>query len=333
MSEDIKSFPKQFEFEPFIENKEKLLPAHKFIVAGMGGSNLATGIIQIVIPKIDMLIRRDYGLPDWPDTSFKNTLLIASSYSGNTEETVDAFHKAIAKNINTAVVTAGGELLKLARSQGIPYVQIPDTGIEPRSALGFSILSLLKLMGQEKAIKELKPLAKSLNASQAEQEGKDWAEKLKDSVPVIYSSLKNRDIAYNWKIRFNETGKVPSFINFFPELNHNEMNSFGAGKATDDLSKMFRFIFIKDGDSPRIKLRMGILKDLYEKKGLKVFEYTLKGKSEWEKIFFAIMVADWTAYYIATSNGLPTSEVAMVEDFKKELKKRGGEYESQSQKG
>ena len=150
MSESIKNFPKQFEFEPVIENRERFLPAKKFIVAGMGGSNLASGLIRVGIPKIEIVIHRDYGLPDWPDPSFKDTLVIASSYSGNTEETIDAFHTALSKKVNVAVVTAGGELLQLAKKNNLPYVQIPDTGIEPRSALGFSIKAMLKLIGEEK---------------------------------------------------------------------------------------------------------------------------------------------------------------------------------------
>src|SRR3989344_2658410 len=325
MADDIKTFPKQFEFEPVIENAEQLKPAKKFIVAGMGGSNLATGLIRVGIPEIELILHRDYGLPHWPASSFKDTLVIASSYSGNTEETLDAFAVAIKKKVNLAVLTAGGKILDLARKHNVPYIVMPG-GIEPRSAVGYSIKSLLKLMGEEQALAELKSLSHILSVTKAEKEGKDLAEKLRGAAPVVYASLRNREIAYNWKIRLNETGKVPAFFNLFPELNHNEMNSYAAGEGTDHLSKQFRFIFIKDGDHPRIKLRMEILKELFEKKNLKVFEHTLTGKTIWEKIFSSIMVADWTSYYTATGNGLSAAEVPMVEEFKALLVKRGGEY-------
>ncbi|MBI5079477.1 bifunctional phosphoglucose/phosphomannose isomerase [Candidatus Wolfebacteria bacterium] len=323
LTEAIKNFPKQLEFNPVIENAEKLNAAKTYIVAGMGGSNLATGLIKICRPSLDIIAHRDYGLPEMPDEKLKNSLIIACSYSGNTEETIDAFKTALDQNLPIACVSVNGKLLELAKNNKIPYVQIPDTGIQPRSAVGFMIISLLGLMGRENAIEEIKKTAKRLDLNKAETDGKILAEKLNGKIPVIYSSSKNESIAYNWKIRFNETGKTPAFYNIFPELNHNEMVSFDIQAPTKQLTDKFHFIFLKDkNDHLRIQMRMEILENIYRRKGLAVENYEIEGINAWEKIFSSLIVADWASYYTATAYGLNPEEVEIVEEFKKLLKEK-----------
>ncbi|MBI1866246.1 MAG: hypothetical protein HYS02_00575, partial [Candidatus Staskawiczbacteria bacterium] len=244
-----------------------------------------------------------------------------SSYSGDTEEAIDGFNESIAKNLPLACVSTGGKLLELAIEHKKPYIKIPDTGIEPRSAVGFSITSLLALMREEKALLEIKETADIIDVNKAEKEGKLLAEKLKNYIPLIYSSTKNKAIANNWKIRFNETGKIPSFYNTLPELNHNEMVGFDGGKKTKKLLEHFYFIFLQDDtDNQRISLRIETLKEMLSKRGFLTETSYLSGNSIWEKIFTSLLIADWTSYYTAEQYGLEAQETKIVSEFKSIIK-------------
>ena len=318
MYEAIKNFNKQFLYEPEIENRETLEKKSSFVVVGMGGSALAPKLLKRWKPDLEIIIHGDYGLPELSDEKLKNKLIILSSYSGNTEEVIDAFKIATAKNLSLAVIATGGELLSLAVKNKVPYIKLPDTGIQPRSALGFSIKAFLKLIGEENALKEISKLAENLNPMDYEKEGKSLAERLKNYVPIIYTSTRNFPIAYNWKIKLNETGKIPAFYNVFPELNHNEMNSFDVKDSTKELSNKFYFIILKDGeDDPRILKRMEVLEKLYKSRNLKIETLELKEKNVWSKIFSSLILADWVAYYTALGYGLEPEQVPMVEEFKK----------------
>ena len=319
MYEAIKNFSKQFEYKPKIGNKEKLLPLEKFIVIGMGGSHLAADLLKTWNPFLDVLIHRNYGLPYLSDAELKQRLIILSSYSGNTEETLDAYARAKEKRYPMAVIAVGGKLLEKARKDRVPYIQLPDTGIQPRSALGYSFKALLKLIGVEEEVeKEVSALANSLDPTVMEEEGKALARRLRGFVPVIYSSAENIAIAYNWKIKFNETGKVPAFCNYLPELNHNEMTGFDVVPATKKLSEKFYFLILKDTtDHPQIVKRAGALGNLYHDRGLHAEIINLDGARIFRKIFSSLLLADWTAYYLGKDYGVETEQVPMVEEFKK----------------
>ena len=318
MYEAIKNFNKQFECEPKIENQERLKKREKFIVVGMGGSHLAADLLKIWNPYLEMIVHKNYGLPDIQGKYLKDTLVILSSYSGNTEETIDAFEKAREKNLSMAVMSIGGKLLELAKKHSIPYVQMPDIGIQPRSALGFSLMAILKIIGEDKDITEASKLAHLLKPVEYEKAGQLLAKKMKGFVPIIYSSDRNMAIAYNWKIKFNETGKIPAFYNVFPELNHNEMTGFDIKESTKNLSKNFYFIFLKDkNDHPLILKRMDVLKKIYNDKKMPVEIIELQNKNVFDKIFSNLILADWTAYHAAKQYGVEPEQVPMVEEFKK----------------
>ena len=217
LSETLKNFPRQFEWEPKIENSLQLPAKDIFVVAGMGGSHLAGGILNTYRPDWDVIVHSDYGL-DLPADVLKNSLIIASSYSGDTEETLAVFNAALDKKLALAVVASGGQLLELAQKNSVPYIKIPDASLEPRFALGFSFKALLKIMGKKEALDEATELADSLNSKNCETAGRELALKLRNKIPVIYSSTKNAALAYNWKIKLNETAKIPAFCNFFPDL-------------------------------------------------------------------------------------------------------------------
>lgn len=327
MKQAIKNFPRQLKFKPLVKNAGQLISTKNFIVSGMGGSHLAADILKAWNPSLNLIIHHDYGLPEL-SSNLKNYLTIISSYSGDTAEALDGFKEALTRKIPVACVSTGGKLLAGAIKYKKPYVKIPATGIEPRSALGFSLVSLLKLMKQERALLEIQKTADSIDMNKMEKEGRLLAKQLKNFIPVIYTSTRNEALAYNWKIRFNETGKIPSFYNTFPELNHNEMVGFDREKTTKKLSNNFSFIFIKDpADHPLIRLRMKVLKNLYEKKGLPVRVHELKGRNRWQMVFSSLLLADWAAYYTAIQYKLQAQETEIITKFKKIIKEQSAAYE------
>lgn len=319
MYEAIKSFARQFAYEPIIENAESLTSFAKFVVVGMGGSHLAADLLKIRDPETDFIVHHDYGLPTMSDELLQNRLILLSSYSGNTEEVIDAFKEAGKKKLPRAAIAIGGTLLELAKKERVPFVQMPDTGIQPRSALGFNLKALLKIMNEKEALQETEKLAAILKPEEWEREGQSLARKLKGCVPIVYASARNLPIAYNWKIKFNETGKIPAFYNVFSELNHNEMTGFDVKPSTKALSKPFSFIVLKDEtDHPQIIKRMEILAELYRDRGLPITEIDLDNtKGVFYKIFSSLVLADWTTYYTAGEYGVEPEEVPMVEEFKK----------------
>src|SRR3989344_3768948 len=136
MQEAIKSFAKQFTFEPVIVNAELLKPSKKFVLGGMGGSHLAGDIIKMTRSDLDFQIHSDYGLPPLLIADLKERLCIASSYSGNTEETIDFAEVAQKNKLNLAVIATGGKLIEFAKNHCVPFIVLPSDGIQPRMALG-----------------------------------------------------------------------------------------------------------------------------------------------------------------------------------------------------
>lgn len=327
MSDAIKSFAAQFAYNPVIENNTLRLRSgqekyKKYILSGMGGSHLAADLARVYNPNLPIIIRSDYGLPSQlSDKELKNTLFIASSYSGNTEEVIDALKIALKKNIPSTIIAMGGELIELAKKHHLPYIQLPNTGIQPRSALGFSLKALFKILRDDKALKKCAALAKKLNPAGLEETGKMLAQELKNCVPIIYASRANKAIIYNWKIKFNETGKIPAFYNVFPELNHNEMTGFDVAESSKHLSQNFYFLILRDkADNKKILKRMDTLAQLYKDRGLKVKIIEMSEKNKLEKIFNSLLLADWTAVHLAELYGLESEKVPMVEEFKKLIK-------------
>jgi glucose/mannose-6-phosphate isomerase len=318
MYEAIKNFHKQFLYEPKIENLGHFVKKSRFLVVGMGGSGLAPKLIKSHFPDLEIIIHQDYGLPLLSDQSLQDSLIILSSYSGNTEEVIEAFYQAKDKKLDMVVIAVGGELLNLAQENKIPYILLPNTGIQPRSALGYSVKAFMKFIGNEKDLQELSKLADILDPSLYEQDGKNLAKKLKNYVPIIYTSRRNEAIGYNWKIKLNETGKIPAFSNVLPELNHNEMTSFDVADSTKSLSNNFFFLILKDKeDHPQIQKRMSVLEKLYKKRNLRVEIKDIEGESSWQKVFASLVLADFVAYYTAMEYGLESEQVPMVEEFKK----------------
>lgn len=317
MQTAILNSSKQLAYQPIVENKRFLQKKKQFIVLGMGGSHLAADLLREIAPTLPLVIHSDYGLPELPKQVIQDSLIIASSYSGNTEEVIEGFHEARKKKLPLAVIAVGGKLIELSKHYHVPYIQLPNTGIQPRSALGFSLVALLTLTGQTKLAREVALLSKRIKPRAYEAEGKAVAAFLQHRIPVIYVSSKQTSVAYNWKIKINENAKIPAWYNHVPELNHNEMNGFDIINSTRQLSSQFGFIFLIDKtDASKNLKRMKILKKLYEARGLPVLEVELKGKTPLEKALRSLLVADWTSVYLAEQYGIDPEPVPLVEEFK-----------------
>ncbi len=316
----IENFASQFKFIPKIVNAEKLPKNSKtFVVAGMGGSALAAELIRVVCPSLNLFVHKGYSLPEHI-LEEKNVLFIGSSYSGNTEETISATEEAIKRKLPTAVVSTGGKIIEIAKKTGIAYVEIPNTHIQPRMATGFNSSCLLTLIAPSESAK-LHNLSQTLKPKEYESLGQKLGELLENKTPIVYSSLRNYPIAYNWKIKFNENTKIPAFANAFPELNHNEMTGFDIVPKTKALSQNFHFLFLKDfQDNPRILKRMGICQNILEARDLPVTNVEFEDGDPWLKIFRALLIADWASFYLAKYYGNDPEQVPMVEEFKKLIK-------------
>lgn len=298
--EIFRDFNKQFEFEPKINNLKNLKKSQDLFLAGMGGSHLSADLVKSVYPQLNLKIHSNYGLPQGIN---KESLLIVSSFSGNTEETIDSLYSALKKNIPVIIISSGGKLIEISKEKNLPYILLPNTINMPRLAIGFSLKAILKIINKKVSIK--------IDNLKAEKEGKKIAEKIYKTIPIIYSSEKNKSVANIWKINFNENSKNPSFCNYFPELNHNEMAGFLNSKKT------FSILMLEDElDHPKIKIRMNAFREIY-KDSFEILTIKNEEKDIWNKYFYLILLSNWTSYYLALKNKVKLEDMEMIERFKK----------------
>ncbi len=309
MEKEILKFPLQFQKSLKVENQAKIKPFKKILWVGMGGSGLAGDLVKLLAKDIQISTWKDFNLPQDLDSK---TLLIFSSYSGNTQETLSGFEIALKKKLNLAIVSSGGKLLKEAQAKKLPLVEIPEKNIPPRMALGYSLTALLKLAKRERELKELKTASKKVNPESLRKEGKKLAKKLFKKVVLIYSSQETLPLAYIFKVNFQETGKSFAFLNFFPELLHNEIQSF----ENKTLSKKLFFILLleRDKDTLEIKKRINVFKNIFEKEGFQVEK--LKIKDSYQSLIESLILAFWTGFYLAKLQSLDPKKISLIERFK-----------------
>ncbi|HEY4507096.1 MAG TPA: SIS domain-containing protein [Candidatus Paceibacterota bacterium] len=316
----IQDFPKQLEYEPTIENSTAFHKKNKFIFCGTGGSNLSAGIIMSWKPKLDIIIHRDYGLPEIDELELKNYLVICSSYSGNTEEAISSFEEALGRKLQIIVISTGGKLIELAQKHGIPFIKFPEINNSPRIAIGYNIKAAVKAMAEVSLLNDIDGAIRYSDFQKTEQVGQNLAKQLQNRIVLIYSSGKNSGLARYLKISLNETAKVPAFYNFLPELNHNEMVGINDKIFEGNLKDKLAYIFLNDpDDQPKIQTRFVATKEMFQNQGFPVLGIDLSGPSLWHKSFIAISTAMWTSYYLAEYYGLDPEDISNIQDFKKSL--------------
>lgn len=291
---------------------------NKIVLVGMGGSALAGEILKCYLKSelnIPLIIVKTYSLPKFVD---KKTLIITSSYSGNTEETIYAYREAIRKHIPTIAIASGGKLEELSKINKNIFIKLPG-GIQPRVSIGYSFFALLKFFENcgfiESKKDDTKKTEKALRNPMFKGMAKKLVEKIKDKIPIIYASDDLSCVAYKWKIDINENSKTHAFYNIIPEMNHNELVGYTITKGD------YYVIILKDEeDFERIKKRVKITKDIIKEKGVEVTEVEIKGDCFLTKLFSAIYIGDWVSYYLALEEGIDPTPVDIVEDLKKKLK-------------
>ncbi len=313
-------FSEQFTWQPTIENAEALLRVQSFVVCGMGGSHLGAQLLMRHDPRLLLSIHSDYDLPLLSSTARRETLFIASSYSGTTEETLSAARAALAANLPLAVITGGGELLSFAREHAVPLVAIPQTGIEPRMAVGYFMLATAALMNDAGLVSAIQTVGSECALESDDEESVRLARVLEGKTPYIYASGANGSIAQYWKISFNETTKIPAAYNIFPELCHNELAGFDTMPPAHELIASIHPIILEDvEDHPRVRMRMKILSDILSERGVQVERVSVRGASALHKIFNSVLLAESTAAALGAYYGVTSPQTPIIAEFKRRM--------------
>ncbi len=306
----------------------------KLIVAGMGGSAIGGDLIQNIntaAGKPVIFVNRDYGLPHFVDSK---TLVIFSSYSGNTEETLSAFDAAQGINCKKLVITTGGKLKNNADKDQVPVFHI-DHISPPRAALGYSFITLtafLRNLGFLEGISIDIHAAVQLLESMLSEElsevvptdsnpAKKLAIGLYGKVPVIYGAEALSGVARRWKTQMNENGKTSSFTELFPELNHNAIVGY---RFPSKLASEISVVFLSCPSlHRRILKRYQITGEVLEQDNIEHQVINSKGKDILSQILSLIYYGDWTSYYLAILNGIDPTPVSSIDYLKKRLADTG----------
>ncbi len=285
------------------------------VIAGLGGSAIAGDLLKMYSNSDKISVCRNYNLPS---SVTKDTLVILSSYSGNTEEVLSVYREALKKGCNTLAITSGGKLKQFCDQENTKCLRIPGD-MQPRMALPYLFLSLLKVLEnsgvfppQEKEVMSAIEAVKEPPKTRA----KEIAAKILGKMPIIYATPKMSSVAYRWKNQINENSKKLVLVNTFPELNHNEMMAFAKMSNPEE----YYVIFLRDeSDHVRNHKRVEITKQILSEKGIKSTEILMKGKSYLARMFSAIILGDWVSYYLAVQSRINPDPIFLIEDFKKKM--------------
>lgn len=298
--------------EAFSHNEKVKGSFDKIIICGMGGSAIAGDLLKHLID-MEVFVVRDYVLPKIID---KHTLLIAVSYSGNTEETISCLKESLGLDCKVAVITSGGKAEDIAKQNQLAYVNVPK-GHQPRAALSYLLFSLLRLLDNSKIMDAYDDVNEAIqliedNIEELRNIGKSIAEKCVFKVPVVYASDKMSAVAERWKTQFNENAKQMAFWNEFSEMNHNEILGYTLAP-----NNFLAILLRDDKDNERIKKRMDISKELMSK--VPVEEVYAKGNSLLARMIYLTLIGDWASYFAAIQNEVDPTPVEIIENLKKKL--------------
>ena len=302
--------------------KENTKKIESVLITGLGGSGIGGTIVSELTAEecsVPVATNKGYDLPGYIN---ENTLVICSSFSGNTEETIEAFHKAKAKNAEIACVSSGGQLIELAKENNLNYIQLPS-GDSPRAMMGYSITQLLYVLNHYGLISD--NFKAELNNSAAlvdslQEEIQADAEKITDhlygKIPVVYACDGYQGMAVRFTQQLAENSKMVSWHNIIPEMNHNEL--VGWRTKNEDLAVIF---FRNESDHKRNQKRIEINNEVVSKYTSSVMEYWSKGETMYEKTFYLINVGDHATFNLSKRNGVVVEEIDVINYLKGELAK------------
>ncbi len=298
------------------------------VVTGMGGSALAALLVKVWLKndiKVPFEVIRGYDLPAYVG---RNTLVIASSYSGNTEETISALNQAEQAGAQLAIIASGGKLIDIAGEYSISHVSLPG-GLQPRMAVIYNLRALLALFENFSIVhgklEEVDALSGWLGRESAawasdvpteHNYAKQLADEAVGKTPVFYGGALTSPVAYKWKISWNENAKNLSFWNEYPEFNHNEF----MGWTSHPVEKPFAvFDLISSFEHSQILRRFEISDRLLSGQRPQSTVVYLVGDSLIAQLLWGSILADYVSIYVAILNGVDPTPVELIEKLKKEL--------------
>lgn len=291
------------------------------VICGMGGSGIGGKLVSSWIQNdIDIPINfcQDYTLPKYVNN---NTLIIASSNSGNTEETISAMLEADEKGATIIAVCSGGKLQSLCEKLNYEYIIVPG-GNPPRTALGFSIVLLTSIFGQlnlisKEKLKEFEQ-AKDIiisNKNEIHLEAKELADFINNKELIIYSESKYEAVAIRARQQFNENSKILCNHHTIPEMNHNELVGWYGG------ADHYAVLFLETDDwHEKNKKRLDFSIDTIRNKTTNIKSIYSKGETILIKSLYLINIIDWTSLYLAEKNNIDSVYIAVIDNLKNTLK-------------
>jgi glucose/mannose-6-phosphate isomerase len=311
---------------------EEYSKINKIVVLGMGGSAIGGDLVSSLAAaesKVPILLCRDYTLPEYVDAG---TLVIASSYSGMTEETLSAFEQALKTPAKTLAITTGGKLKSLCESKKIPVLSF-DYKAQPRAAMPFSffiILGLFQKLGilknMAKHVSETISNLSNLNSKIVEtvpfnqNPAKRLAQKLYGNLVVVYGAGITAEAAHRWKTQINENSKTMAFYEIFPELNHNAIVGYSLPEQIIHNTKVV--ILDSDFTHERVKLRLQITQNLLKQAEIEYQVLKGEGKSPLSQMMEMVLLGDYVSYYLAMLNQVDPSPVKSIAFLKGNLAER-----------
>jgi glucose/mannose-6-phosphate isomerase len=303
----------------------------KVVILGMGGSAIGGDLVRTLVEaesRVPVIVHRDYGLPAWVG---ERTLVIGSSYSGNTEETLSGFEAAMKTPAKKLAMTTGGKLEKMAGAVKVPVFKIEYVA-QPRAALGFSFiptLGVLQKLGLLKdksvdvaeAVRVLEGLSSRLDERSplSHNPAKGLAQRLHGRLPVIYGAGIAAEAAHRWKTQVNENAKAWAFYEVFPELNHNATVGF---PLPPEVVRVIRVVMLRSVlFNERVKLRYEVTTELLRQAGVACEFVDGEGKSALSQMVSLVSIGDYTSYYLAILNRTDPCPVKVIDYLKGRLAK------------
>jgi glucose/mannose-6-phosphate isomerase len=301
----------------------------KVVILGMGGSAIGGDLARSLIAeggKTIIYVNRDYDLPSFVDD---RTLVIASSYSGNTEETLSAFTQALNTGCKKLVSTTGGTLGAMAKEDHVPVFTITHVS-PPRAALGYSFMPLLAFMKKlglvedkyfnvEDMIAKLEELNGRLNVTvpARKNEAKQLAADMYGKCVIIYGAEILSEVARRWKTQINENSKAWAVYETLPELNHNSV--VGYPFPPDIESKLYVVMLNAPSLHNRVQIRYKVTTELLEQRGIKPRMVNGEGADLLSQMMSALFIGDWASYYLAVLYEIDPTPVKTIDYLKRRL--------------
>lgn len=296
------------------------------LITGMGGSGIGANVVESLafgrVP-IPITVTKGYNIPHFVSP---HTLFIACSYSGDTEETLSAIHKAMLKRAHIICITSGGKMLELAKEYNLLWIKIPGDSVSSRGHIGYMVISLLAALYHTNLIgaafiKETENAIEYLNRGEKaiQSEAELIAKKLKGKLPIIYCDDRLRAMAMRFQHQINENAKQFAHINTFPEMNHNEIAGWQLPETVLQLAQVI--YLYSDHDHERVEKRMEMCRPIFEKRGNPIIDIVAEGASLLEQYYYLIHLTDWISYFLAKENGVESAPIEAIDHLKAELSK------------